>query len=217
MIIALVGEKGGGSKSTLLQNLVTIRALEKGSDDLITVDADVQATTNSWTQLRDECEIEPRIACLQKYGRSLQKELVGLAKKYETIFVDTGGRDSVETRGVMLVADMLLCPVAPSQPDLWAIDKFHALVETAKDFNEKLQVFVVLSRVSPNVMVAAETRDAREFLQEYEHFKVCESEIRERAIFRRAVAQGKGVVEMTPKDPKAINEIRLLYQEIFDE
>ena len=57
MIVALVGEKGGGSKSTLLQNLVTIRALEKGSDDLITVDADVQATTNSWTQLRDECEI----------------------------------------------------------------------------------------------------------------------------------------------------------------
>lgn len=49
MIIALVGEKGGGAKSTLLQNLVTIRALEKGSDDLITVDADVQATTNSWT------------------------------------------------------------------------------------------------------------------------------------------------------------------------
>ena len=79
------------------------------------------------------------------------------------------------------------------------------------------KIAVVLSRVSPNVMVAAETRDAREFLQEYEHFRVCETEIRERAIFRRAVAQGKGIVEMKPQDPKATNEIRLLYQEIFDE
>lgn len=199
-------------KSTLLQNLSVIHTL-KGHETLL-VDSDVQASTNSFIQLRDELSIEPRIPCIQKYGRSLQKEIQGLAQKYDTIFVDTPGRDAIETRGGMLAADILICPCQPSQLDLWAMEGLHDTTNTVMDFNPNLRVYVVLSRVSPNRMMR-DTAEARDYLQEFEHFTVCETEITERVVFRRAVSSGKSVVEMIPKDSKANNEIQLLYKEIF--
>jgi len=212
MICCMAGSKGGAMKSTLLQNLSVIHTL-KGHEILL-VDSDVQASTNSFIQLRDELSIEPRIPCIQKYGRSLQKEIQGLAQKYDTIFVDTPGRDAIETRGGMLAADILICPCQPSQLDLWAMEGLHDTINTVMDFNPNLRVYVVLSRVSPNRMMR-DTAEARDYLQEFEHFTVCETEITERVVFRRAVSSGKSVVEMIPKDSKANNEIQLLYKEIF--
>jgi chromosome partitioning protein len=208
----MAGSKGGAMKSTLLQNLSVIHTL-KGHETLL-VDSDVQASTNSFIQLRDELSIEPRIPCIQKYGRSLQKEIQGLAQKYDTIFVDTPGRDAIETRGGMLAADILICPCQPSQLDLWAMEGLHDTINTVMDFNPNLRVHVVLSRVSPNRMMR-DTAEARGYLQEFEHFTVCENEITERVVFRRAVSSGKSVVEMIPNDSKANNEIQLLYKEIF--
>ncbi len=199
-------------KSTLLQNLSIIHTLE-GHETLI-VDTDIQASTNFFIQIRDEFAIEPRMPCIQKYGRSLQKELQGLVQKYDAIFVDTAGRDAVETRGGMLAADILICPCQPSQLDLWAMESLHETVRTVRDFNPDLKVYVVLSRVSPNKLMR-DSAEAREYLQDFEHLAVCEHEITERVIFRRAVSSGKSVVEMIPHDPKASNEIRLVYEEIF--
>ncbi len=212
MICCMAGSKGGAMKSTLLQNLSIIHTLE-GHETLI-VDADVQASTNSFVQLRDEFSTEPRIPCIQKYGRSLQKELQGLAQKYDTIFVDTPGRDAIETRGGMLAADILICPCQPSQLDLWAMENLHDAINTVLDFNPGLKAYVILSRVSPNKLMR-DTVEARAYLQEFEHFTVCENEITERVIFRRAVSSGRSVIEMVPQDRKASNEIRLIYKEIL--
>ena len=199
-------------KSTLLQNLSILHTLQ-GHETLI-VDADVQASTNSFVQIRDELAIEPRIPCIQKYGRSLQKELQGLARKYDTIFVDTPGRDALETRGGMLAANLLICPCQPSQLDLWAMESLHNTIQTVLDFNPDLKVYVVLSRVSANKLMR-DTIEARAYLREFEHFTVCEHEITERVVFRRAVSSGKSVVEMLPLDQKASNEVRLIYEEIL--
>jgi len=208
----MAGSKGGAMKSTLLQNLSVMHTLE-GHETLL-VDSDIQASTNSFIQLRDELSIKPRIPCIQKFGRSLQKEIQGLAQKYDTIFVDTPGRDAVETRGGMLAADILICPCQPSQLDLWAMESLHDTINSVLDFNLNLKVYVVLSRVSSNKMMR-DTTEARDYLQEFEHFSVCDNEITERVIFRRAVSSGKSVVEMIPKDVKASNEIQSLYKEIF--
>ena len=94
------------------------------------------------------------------------------------------------------------------------MESLHLTINTVLDFNPDLRTYVVLSRVSPNKMMR-DTAEAREYLQEFEHFTVCQNEITERVIFRRAVSSGKSVVEMIPKDNKANHEIQLLYKEIF--
>ncbi len=102
MILLLGGEKGGTGKSTMATNLAAAHLIN--GKDVILVDADKQASSSDWAALRDENEITPRVPCVQKLGKKLHVEIQDLEKRYETVIVDYGGRDSIEMRSAMLVA-----------------------------------------------------------------------------------------------------------------
>ena len=69
-------------------------------------------------------------------------------------------------------------------------------IQVALDFNPDLSVYVVLCRVSPNKLIR-DTAESRIHLQDFEHFTVCDNEITERIIFRRAISSGKSVLFCT--------------------
>jgi chromosome partitioning protein len=213
MIVLIGGEKGGTGKTTLAINLAAKRAL--AGRDVLLVDTDQQGSASYWAQSRDEAGVK-RVACVQKFGKGLQAEVLDLARRYEDIVIDAGGRDSVELRASLVVANKTYIPIQPSQFDIWTLDRMDALVDSAQGFNPELSAWVIISRVSPNPSVQ-EFQDAREILADFAHIKLSKTMIRDRIAYRKAARDGLSVDELKPREPKASEEIEALYQEVFGE
>lgn len=215
MILLIGGEKGGTGKTTLATNLAAKRAL--AGRDVLLIDTDIQGSANYWAQSRDESEAKRRrVACVQKFGKGLQTEVQDLAKRYEDIVIDAGGRDSIELRAALVVADKAYVPIQPSQFDIWTLDRMDELVSSAQGFNPKLRAYVVISRSSTNPSVS-DAKDAAEIMGDFAHLALSGVTIRDRIAFRKAAREGICVDELKQKDQKASDEIGALYKEVFGE
>jgi chromosome partitioning protein len=62
-----------------------------------------------------------------------------------------------------------------------------------------------------------EVQEARDFLQDFEHYVLAQTVIYERSVWRKASRQGRSIVELDRQDYKASNELKLLGEEIFSE
>jgi len=213
MIVLVGGEKGGPGKTTLATNLAAIRTKE--TEDLLLVDTDKQLTASFWCSTREDNNILPRVASVQKFDKSVRTEALSLHEKYKDIIIDAGGRDSPELRGSLLVADKAIFPLRPSQFDLWTLGRLNTLVDTAIDINEKLRAYVILNQASTNPSVK-EAAEAKSFIYEFPNLKLLDMVVSERIAFRRAAIAGMSVTEYRPEDLKATEEIQKLYNEIFN-
>ena len=111
------------------------------------------------------------------------------------------------------MADLLLVPVFPSSFDTWVIESINTLVSEASLINPKLKAYCFLSRADA---IGNQNDDTSEILiSEYEDIEFINCPIKNRKVFRNASSQGLGVVEYKPKDPKAIDELKELYQTVF--
>ena len=211
-VILIGGEKGGTGKTTLAINLATARA--KRGHDVLLVDTDPQGSASYWAAVREEKGIEPRIASIQKFGKTLASELRDLSKRYEDIIVDAGGRDSVELRAALVVANHVCVPIQASQFDVWTLDQMDSLVNQAQGMNPDLKASVLINRASTNPAVA-EAKDAKQLVAEFENLSLMGAMVRDRIAYRKAARDGMAVSEMPNRDSKATAEIDLLYQEIY--
>lgn len=211
MIILIGATKGGVGKTTIATNLAAID-VGKGNDSIL-VDSDKQGSAASWSEVRNGQEV-PHVPCIQKYGKGLINELKGLATKYTHVFVDTGGHDSEEMRSAMVVADLLLIPIRPSQLDVWELPKIIQLAQQSQIYNPKLQFRFVVNgaHTSPNV------KDADEVLELLsDDVEVCKTVLHHRRAYAKAPMQGMAVTEMgKERDPKAIEEMVALYEEVIN-
>jgi len=212
MIVLIGGEKGGTGKTTIATNLAAMRALE--GRDVLLIDTDPQGSANYWAQSRGDENKTPRVACIQKFGKGLPKEVQDLATRYEDIIIDAGGRDSVELRSSLVVVEKAFIPIQPSQFDIWTLNQMDELVETAKSFNPDLEAKVIISRASTNPSVH-ESDETGKLLNDFPNLGLVSVSIRDRIAYRKAAKDGLAVIELKPKDPKAIKEMEVLYKEVF--
>lgn len=194
-------------------NLAALRALQ--GRDVLLIDTDSQASASYWAQSRDEANVQPRVACIQKFGKGLQTEVQDLARRYQDLIIDAGGRDSVELRVGLVVAERAFIPIQASQFDIWTLGRMDDLVKTAQGFNPYLNAWIVLSRASTHPAVT-ETTEAQGLLADFEHLQLAQSIIRERIAYRKAARDGLCVEEMKPADPKAVEEMHGFFAEVFD-
>ena len=210
MIFLLGGEKGGTGKSTISVNLATW--LAGHGKDVILIDTDRQRTSSRFVERRNELSDVPKIHCVEKYG-NVYDAVKDVSSRYEYVLVDAGGRDSEELRTAMVVANKLYVPLKASQPDLETSVHMNELVKLARGLNPKLQAMLVISMGSTHPAVH-EDQDAIEILAELPEFEMSSVVIRERKVYRDAMAEGRGVVEMG--NEKASDEIGALAGEIFE-
>ena len=213
MILLFGGEKGGTGKTTLAVNIATLLALS--GRDVLLIDTDKQGSASFWASIRDETGALPRIPCVQKYGKGLAKEVIDLASRYEDILIDAGGRDSLELRYSLGVAEKLYIPIQPTQFDLITLGQMDNLVEQAQALNPNLEAFVVINRASTNPTVS-DTQEARDLILEFDHLALVNTTLRERVAYQRSVREGLSVVEVPFPDDKAIREMNAFYKEICD-
>ena len=216
MILLVGSEKGGTGKTTLATNLAVMRAI--AGRDVLLVDADRQGSASAWSATRNEYALEPIITCTVIVGRSTGHEIVKLRDKFDDIIVDAGGRDSVELRSCMVIADVMLTPVRPGQFDVWTFNTTDQLIHDARARgNESLTPIAVINAANPNPILK-ETANALELISEYDTFKAADTVIHERIAFRHAAREGCGVIELVEGESrKAIQELNNLYSEIFNE
>ena len=209
MIVLIGSQKGGCGKSTIAVNMCADLAVR--GHDVVLVDADRQGTAATWATDRSNHPDLPVVHCIQKY-ENIRNTLLDLETRYEHVIVDAAGRDSRELRTGMTAAHILLIPLRPSQPDLDTLPNLQNVIGQAKDLNPDLTVYGLLT-MAPTNPVVHEADEARDYLQDYPDIRLLNTIVRDRKIYRDAISDGRGVIEMD--NPKAVVEIRSLMKEIF--
>ena len=212
MVVLIGAEKGGTGKTTLAINLVALRA--STGRDVLLVDTDKQGSASDWAAVRQEETSRQRIPSVQVFGKQVTAQLEDLSERYDDLLVDAGGRDSVELRAAMVVADRVFVPLQASQFDVWTLERMNELVEQAQALNPKLQAQVFINRASPHPQVH-EAKEATEMLKDFEYLEFGEAVIRDRIAFRRSASRGLAVTEGESAGSKADGEIHDLYRAIF--
>lgn len=210
MIVLVGGEKGGAGKSTLASNLAVVMA-SRGVDVML-LDADPQGTASKWIARRNEAGL-PVIHNAQKTGEVLATAK-DLARRYELVIIDAGGRDSKELRSAMVAADMMVMPLQASIADLETLERMSEVIRMVRSINSGLAVKAVVTRAPTNPSIT-EVAEAREMLAEFPEIELARGIIRDRKIYRDALLEGRGVVEMD--NGKARAEVQLLVDELFAE
>ena len=217
-MIYLIGcEKGGTGKTTLATNLAT--HLKLGGSDVLLLDTDKQGSANSWAGVREELEDKerfPEIPSVHKFGNKVYRTILDLAEKFDDIVVDAVGKDSVELRSALTVADYALMPLQASQFDIWTLAATDHILEAAKTVNHKLIAKIVISRASTNPSVS-EVTEARSLFEEMNNASMCETVVKERIAYRKAARYGLAIFEMDTPDLKAVEELNNLFKEMTNE
>ena len=215
-IILIGGEKGGVGKSTIATNIAVEMSYRKAQ--IIIIDTDPQKTSINWIDRRNEL-IEtsnlnyPKITGVSKDG-NIKDIIKDFVTKYDIVLIDASGRDSQSLRTGLTVADKFYCPIRASQADLETLPHICKIIEAAKDFNEHLISKAIISCDPTNPLIN-EVEEAKNLLSDFtEYLSLSKTFIRDRKIYRDALLQGKGVVELS--NIKATLEIKNLVNEILE-
>jgi len=211
MIVLIAGEKGGTGKTTLTTSLAALQASKTGRRVLI-VDADKQGTSAAWAATRAAAGVDPSISCVQVFGTDLPRQVQDQARNFDDVLIDAGGRDSVELRGGLMVADKLFSPITTGQFDAWALRGMRELLDLAEPLNPKLNAFIVINKASPNPMVG-EADEIRQVAHQYK-LKAVKIVLHDRIAHRSAAREGLSAAEYEPKG-KAASELLALHRLVF--
>ena len=214
-IAVIGGQKGGTSKSTIAQNLAV--ALAGRGHRVGVIDTDnTQNTSLVWADTRGLDTSLAAIHCTDADAGTLGGILTAWREQFSHIIVDTGASDSEELRSALLRADIFISPTQPNQADLWTVARVDQVYRDARRLNDRLRAWVVISQASSTHPQRAELAAADKFITAtYPELQLARAIIRDRAAYSRALGEGRGVLEYSPRDEKAIAEINLLFSELY--
>jgi chromosome partitioning protein len=201
VVIAVAQQKGGAGKSTLVAGLAAAFAETRRVGVL---DIDPQRSVARWHALRARRPAAARITLSEVSGWRLAGELDRLRRTHDVLLVDSPPHIDTDARLAIRGADLVLVPVQPSPPDLWAAEGTMALAAA-----EKRRARLVLNRApaSGRLRAAVEADIAGRA------WPMLAAVLGNRIGFAGAFAQGLGVTETAPRSVAA-RELRALLSEI---
>ena len=179
---------------------------------MLLVDGDEQGTAISFTELRTEQLGQAGYTAVSLHGAAIRTQTRQLAPKYNDVVIDVGGRDTGSLRAALTVADTLLIPVQPRSFDLWAVENIASLVKEAREINECLRAVLVLNAADAQ---GSDNDAAAENLLEVEGLEYLPMPVGRRKAFPNAASVGRSVMEQTPRDQKAVQELAALVAAVF--
>ena len=212
MITVIANLKGGSGKSTLAFNLAVW--LEENAVPVIGYDLDPQCTFSDLAMLRKEVGNTPGLT-IHSVRAVLKDQLLTHAGK--EVIVDVGAANMAAMKEAMTAADRILIPVPPSQPDVWATQRFLHIIGPDMDavkMNGDQRTIAFINRADTNhsIRETAETEEALRMLPAIDD--VLPQRLSMRTSFRRSLSEGLAVFEMWPHG-KAAEEFRALASALY--
>jgi chromosome partitioning protein len=188
IVITVAQQKGGAGKTTLAANLAV--ALAPGRRVAL-LDADPQKSLTRWRSLREAWGgADVALDFLEVAGWRIGIELERIGRMHDLVVIDTPPQIDTDARQAVRAADLVLVPLQPSPPDLWAAEGTLRLAAS-----ERRPARLVLNRAP----AGARLRTAIEAEIATRGLPVLSAVLGNRAAFASSFALGSSVLEAVPR------------------
>lgn len=203
VVITVAQQKGGAGKTTLAANLAA--AMAGAGRRVAIVDIDPQGSLARWHALRAGRKSAPAPVDLSDIaGWRLAGELDRLHRSHDVVIIDSPPSVETDARLAVRSATLVLVPMQPSPPDLWAAEGTLKLAAA-----ERRQIRILLNRTP----AGGKLRAAVQAEIERQGLPAFAATLGNRTGFATAFAQGLGVSETAPRS-LAAQELQVLVEEI---
>lgn len=201
VVITVAQQKGGAGKTMLAANLAAAFAERRR---VALLDIDPQRSLARWHGLRARHAGIAAIGFSEMSGWRLAAELDRLRRAYDLLIVDSPPHIDIDATLAIRAADLVLVPLQPSPPDLWAAE---GTLKLAADERRRARLVLNRAPASGRLRAGVEAEIVR-----LGH-NMLMAVIGNRTGFATAFAQGLGITEAAPKSVAAA-ELRALVAEI---
>jgi chromosome partitioning protein len=203
IVITVSQQKGGTGKTTLAANLAAALAKDRR---VALLDVDPQRSLTRWYELRRaRLQEAAALTFSDVSGWRLTAELERLKRTHDVVLVDTPPQIDTDARLAVRGANLVLVPVQPSPPDVWAAEGTLKLAA-----EEKRPAAIMLNRVP----ATSRLRDTIAADLKRLKLPLLRSGLGNRTGFASAFAEGLGVSEAAPRSTAAA-ELRELLDELL--
>ncbi|NNM55901.1 ParA family partition ATPase [Acidocella sp.] len=195
-VIAVAQQKGGAGKTMLASQLAV--ALAEGAR-VAALDIDPQGSLTIWGKLRAHSPKAAQALTLATIsGWRLASEVEKLKASHDYVLIDTPPVIDSDARRAIRGADLVLIPLNPAPPDLWAAEGTLKLAA-----EEKRRTALIFNRAP----AASRLRKRLEAEIAARGLILLDTALANRAGYANAFADGLGVTEAGPST-QAADEIR---------
>jgi len=197
--VITVAQRKGGAGKTMLASQLAVALAETHRVALL--DIDPQGSLTIWAKLRAAApKAAYEITCAATAGWRLSAELDRLKAAHDFVLIDTPPVIDTDARRAIRASDLVLIPLNPSPPDLWAAEGTFKLAA-----EEKRRIALVFNRAP----AGSRLRKRMEAEIAARGILLLEAALANRAGYSNAFADGLGVTEAGPAT-QAAAELRAL-------
>ena len=193
VVIAIAQQKGGAGKSTVAASLAA--ALAAAGQRVALLDTDPQATLSRWWALRQGQARAAPLTFEAPSGWRVTGAIERLRRDHDVLIIDTAPHAETDSRVAIRVAGLVVVPMQPAGPDLWASEATLKLSAA-----EKRMACILLNRVP------ATGKLKQQILAELaaRGLHVLGAGLGNRTAFTTAFMQGLTVTETAPRGVAAL-------------
>jgi len=193
VITVIANLKGGSGKSTVAFNLAIW--LKMKGEVVAAYDLDPQQTLHDVALVRKEDGIEPELLI----GVINSGDVCNtLSAQSGQVLVDVGAANMDAMKAAISIANRVIVPVQPSQPDVWATQRFLKIINDACGDNNSPELIAFINRADTHHAVK-ESDEAEEALKMLDKFRVIPYRLCQRTSFRRTLSEGLSIFELSGK------------------
>jgi len=206
-VTVIANLKGGSGKSTVAFNLGLW--LQMKGQPVVAYDLDPQCTLGDVAEVRREEGYAPPLVVYQDTDKL--KDILRMHPGQ--VLVDVGAANMDAMRQAIINADRVLIPVPPSQPDVWATQRFIDIVNEAVTDGQGPDLFAFVNRADTHRAVR-ESDETEEVLAQLPGIKLIPHRLCQRTIYRRSLSEGLGIFELSRRS-KAVDEFSVFADSLF--